>query len=184
MITLLSTDSRIDEIYRTGKGQTWYLFANAVASFSSYNRYYGISTGALEIIVERKIDLGKPVSRRSLFDIRDSNGEKILTYEHLCPATYMIEILLSSVKSIIEEYRGKDSNELENKIRLCIKERMIKYGMVAVITKKEDSQLNGFLKYKLRTNQARPIDQMKERYKEAGIELASKYITVYGKMYR
>jgi hypothetical protein len=183
IITLLVTDSRIEEIKGPGKGQTWYLFANAVASYSSYNRYYGVSTEALSIIIENKINPEKPVSRRRLFDIRGISGRKLLTFEHLCPATYLIEILLSSIKKIKDENINEYDEILDEKIHDCIRKLLSDYGLVAVISKNEDNELKGHLKYKLRTTQEKPLDQMKERYQEAGIELES-YITVYGKMYR
>lgn len=39
LITAFVQDGNIEKIRTSGKGQFWYLFANAVASFSNYNKY-------------------------------------------------------------------------------------------------------------------------------------------------
>jgi hypothetical protein len=36
----ITIDRNIRKIQDTGKGQVWYLFANAVASYASYNPFY------------------------------------------------------------------------------------------------------------------------------------------------
>lgn len=64
-------DSNLKELNQYGKkGQVLYLFANAVASYSSYNHYYLISTEALSVLKKNDIDVSSPVTRSKIFHIR------------------------------------------------------------------------------------------------------------------
>jgi len=178
IITKFLEDENLEKIESGGKGQVWYLFANAVASYSSYNRYYWISKGAMEVLVKKGIDTSSPVTRSKIFQIRDGDGKKVLTFEHMCPATQLIKFLIDEKNEPI--YKNPKKNLFER-----VKEIMENYGLVAIITKKEDNKLIGKWKSEVDVkHDSTPIKQMRYRYKQANITLEEKIIPVYGKMYR
>lgn len=174
-------DSNLKELNQYGKrGQVLYLFANAVASYSSYNHYYFISNEALSVVKNNGIDVSSPVTRSKIFNIRH-NKNKLLTFEHMCPSTQLIKLLIK-LREDHEIEKNKSSNlTLEEKIL----EKFYDYGLVSIITKDEDEELN---RQKLRTHISFDYEtstfNMLDRYKKADIELSKTLIPVYGKMYR
>jgi|SaaInl1SG_22_DNA_1037389.scaffolds.fasta_scaffold00471_4 hypothetical protein len=183
IITAFLSDENLDAISSTGKGQVWYLFANAVASYCSYNRYYWISKGAMQVLDERDIDTSDPVSRSKIFQIRNG-GKKVLTFEHMCPATQLIKFLLIEKQNICKNHNKFSSSSFEFLFERKIKEILESYGLVAIITKEEDKNLCGYLKTELDTSLSYPLDQMLDRYEKAKIILEKTIIPVFGKMYR
>tara|TARA_B110000211_G_scaffold151618_1_gene172453 strand:+ start:2124 stop:2867 length:744 start_codon:yes stop_codon:yes gene_type:complete len=175
IITAFLEDENLEKIKLEGKGQVWYLFANAVASYSSYNRYYWISKGAMEVLEANKINTSSPVTRSKIFQIRDADGKKILTFEHMCPATQLIEFLLSE--------KQKDKKVTLKRVKTIMED----YGLVAIITKKEDKKLSGTWKSTVNVETIKtPLKRMLNRYdnEKLKIDLEKKLIPVYGKMYR
>lgn len=180
----ITLDSNIRKIQEGGKGQVMYLFANAVASYASYNPYYWVSENASELLQEFDIDYSKPITRNKIFQIRNEERKKIFLFEHLCPATHLIELIFVRTQIILENLNK--SNELEIKLQVAqeIIKLFLNYGIVAVITKEEDSKLKNMLRTRLDYSISNPMDQMLARYESAGISLCQKLIPVFGKMYR
>ena len=175
IITKFLEDENLEKIESGGKGQVWYLFANAVASYSSYNRYYWISKGAMEVLEANKINTSSPVTRSKIFQIRDADRKKILTFEHMCPVTQLIEFLLSE--------KQKDKKVTLKRVKTIMED----YGLVAIITKKEDKKLSGTWKSTVNVESSKtPLKRMLNRYdnEKLKIDLEKKLIPVYGKMYR
>tara|TARA_B100002019_G_scaffold34529_1_gene28604 strand:- start:796 stop:1362 length:567 start_codon:yes stop_codon:yes gene_type:complete len=173
-------DSNLKELNQYGKrGQVLYLFANAVASYSSYNHYYLISTEALSVLKNNDIDVSSPVTRSKIFNIRQ-NRKKLLTFEHMCPSTQLIKLLIK-LRENHESRKNKSSNlSLDDKIL----EKFYEYGLVCIITKDEDMRLKGKLRTDLSFRSKISTFNMLDRYEKANIELAETLIPVYGKMYR
>ena len=173
-------DSNLKELNQYGKrGQVLYLFANAVASYSSYNHYYLISTEALSVLKNNDIDVSSPVTRSKIFNIRQ-NRKKLLTFEHMCPSTQLIKLLIE-LRENHESRKNKSSNlSLDDKIL----EKFYEYGLVCIITKDEDMRLKGKLRTDLSFRSKISTFNMLDRYEKANIELAETLIPVYGKMYR
>ena len=173
-------DSNLKELNQYGKrGQVLYLFANAVASYSSYNHYYLISTEALSVLKNNDIDVSSPVTRSKIFNIRH-NRKKLLTFEHMCPSTQLIKLLIK-----LRENHESGENYLSNlSLDEKILEKFYEYGLVCIITKDEDVRLKGKLKTELSFSSKTSTFNMLDRYKQANIELVKTLIPVYGKMYR
>jgi len=184
IIQTILEDENLPEIRKSGKGQVWYLLGNAVASYSSYNPYYWISTSALIVLNEYGIDVNRPVSRSKIFQIRKKDRKKILTFEHMCPSSQLIDLLIEKVGSISVNINQGSYLSKEDQILKAIKLFFKEYGLVAIITKDEDSKLVGDLRTKLDTNIAISLDRMLNRYNKSGITLADDLIPVFGKMYR
>lgn len=184
IILAITLDVNINRIQEGGKGQVWYLFANAVASFASYNPYYWVSEQASEQLKRRNIDDSIPISRSKIFQVRNEERKKIFLFEHLCPATHLIKLILARTQKIREE--ANTSNNFEVKIQIAseIKKLFQDYGIVAVITKEEDAKLKSTLRTRLDSSISNPMEQMLTRYKTADISLCEKMIPVFGKMYR
>ncbi len=183
LITFFVQDENIDKIKSTGKGQFWYLFANAVASFSNYNNMYWVSSKALEILHNHEINGVSPVTRNKIFQIRHQ-GKKLLVFEHMCPATQLIKLILKQ-KDLIKNTHNKWSRlTLDTSIKIMVQELLHDYGLVAIVTKEEDQNLRGELRNELDLTKEDSLNQMLNRYQAAGIFLEKKLIPVYGKMYR
>jgi hypothetical protein len=103
IILSITLDRNIKKIQASGKGQVWYLFANAVASYASYNPFYWVSKNASEHLEKLQVDISIPISRSKIFQIRTLERKKIFLFEHLCPATYLIELILDRT----QEFRCK-----------------------------------------------------------------------------
>lgn len=176
-------DSNLKELNQYGKrGQVLYLFANAVASYSSYNHYYLISTKALSVLKNNDIDVSSPVTRSKIFNIRAElpDRKKLLTFEHMCPSTQLIKLLIE-LRENHESRKNKSSNlSLDDKVL----EKFYEYGLVCIITKDEDMNLTGKLRTDLSFSSKTSTFNMLDRYEKAKIELAETLIPVYGKMYR
>lgn len=183
LILTVVQDENINEIRSSGKGQVWYLFANAVASYSSYNNFYWISQGASKVLVDYDIDSSKPVTRNRIFQIRRER-KKLLVFEHMCPATQLIYLILEKKRFIQEEYSQYSQCSINELIDKMIKKLLREYGLVAIVTKEEDNKLSGSLRNKLDLSKHGSLPQMMNRYDSAGIGLENKLIPVYGKMYR
>lgn len=183
LITFFVQDENIDKIKSTGKGQFWYLFANAVASFSNYNNMYWVSSEALETLHSHGINGTSPVTRNKIFQIRDQ-GKKLLIFEHMCPATQLIKLILKQ-KDLIKNTHNKWSRlTLDNSIKIMVQELLHDYGLVAIVTKEEDQKLRGELRNELDLSWPEALSQMMHRYSSAGIRLEQHLVPVYGKMYR
>jgi len=183
LITFFVQDENIDKIKSTGKGQFWYLFANAVASFSNYNNMYWVSSEALETLHSHGINGTSPVTRNKIFQIRDQ-GKKLLIFEHMCPATQLIKLILQQ-KDLIKNAHNKWSRlTLDNSIKIMVQKLLHDYGLVAIVTKEEDQKLRGELRNELDLTQPKALSQMIHRYDSAGIKLVKELMPVYGKMYR
>ena len=176
IILNILNDQNLDKINQHGnKGQVWYLFANAVASYSNYNNYYFVSESALKVIKEQKINTNIPISRSKLFQIRE-NKKKLLTFEHMCPATQLIEYMIK-----LKNSRTKWSYK---SLEIEIKDLLMEYGIVAILTKIEDKNIPSNLTKKLNNIKMKSSEKMLDRYNQADIVLEKTLITVYGKMYR
>lgn len=183
LISAFVQEPNVDAILESGKGQFWYLFANAVASYSNYNNYYWVSKGGWEILINNGIDDSIPVTRNKIFQIRHER-KKLLVFEHLCPATQLISLMLSAKEKINRDNNKWSSNSISDAINSMIRTHLHNYGLVAIITKEEDLQLTGDLRDKIDTKLNSPLEQMMSRYNAVGIDLEKKLIPVYGKMYR
>ena len=186
LLRLLSSmvlDDNIDEIKATGKGQIWYLFANATASISSYNRFYWVSKKASSVLKDHGIDGTVPVSRSKIFQIR-KGGKKMLVFEHMCPATQLIQLMMQKRDEIRRDHGQYSQLSFSKSMERMIKSLIHDYGVVAIVTKKEDDQLRGKLRSHLDLSNDGALSQMLKRYESAGVELEQKLIPVYGKMYR
>ena len=173
-------DSNLKELNQYGKkGQVLYLFANAVASYSSYNHYYLISAEALSVLKNNDIDVSSPVTRFEIFNIRH-NRKKLLTYEHMCPSTQLIKLLIKLRENHVSGENKSSSLSFDEKIL----EKFYEYGLVCIITKDEDMRLKGKLRTDLSFSTKTSTFNMLDRYEKANIELAETLIPVYGKMYR
>lgn len=180
----ITLDSNIRKIQKSGKGQVWYLFANAVASYASYNPFYWVSEKAAELLNTLNIEDSSPISRSRIFQIRTPERKKILLFEHLCPATHLIELILLRTQQVIDTSRNSNPSEVYRQVELAVKHLFLSYGIVAIITKEEDANLKNTLRTRLDTTISNPMDQMLARYEVAGISLCEKLIPVFGKMYR
>jgi hypothetical protein len=176
ILTVLE-DPNLDKINHNGKkGQVWYLFGNAVASYSSHNPFYLISESASKILDEEGIVIDKPISRSKIYNLKNNN-KKILTFEHMCPSAQLIEYLISSK----ENYTQKENKNL----KLRVKKLMEDYGLVSVITQDENKIINDKkLRSSLLDDYKDPLLKMINRYEKCNIKLHEKLIPVYGKMYR
>ena len=184
IIVGITLDSNIKRIQDTGKGQVWYLFANAVASYASYNPFYWVSENASEHLEKLQIDVSIPISRSKIFQIRTPDRKKIFLFEHLCPATYLIELILDRTQEFRDDSSKLDKLEVKAQVVSEIKKLFQDYGIVAVITKEEDAKLKSTLRTRLDSSISTPMEQMRARYETAGISLCEKLIPVFGKMYR
>lgn len=154
--------------------QVYYLITNAIASWSNYNPLYFLSRSAEKIIEQKKINVTKPVSRHSLFQIRDDSKRKLLVFEHAVPVT----VQLALIKYAYENNKYSFLGRLTEILHLC--------GAVCVITKIEDNKLK---KLKLNNSMGEVIKDVNSisvwsRYEKAGINVTSNLLEVYGKMYR
>jgi hypothetical protein len=184
IILAITLDNNIKKIQESGKGQVWYLFANAVASYASYNPYYWISEQASEHFQKLNIEDSIPISRSKIFQIRNEERKKIFLFEHLCPATHLIELILARTQGLRDDLSKLDNSEMKIQIVSEIKKLFQDYGIVAVITKEEDAKLKSTLRTRLDSSISNPMEQMRDRYKTADISLCEKMIPVFGKMYR
>ncbi len=184
IILAITLDNNIKKIQESGKGQVWYLFANAVASYASYNPYYWISEQASEQLQKLNIEDSIPISRSKIFQIRNEDRKKIFLFEHLCPATHLIELILARTEELRDDLAKSDNSEVKFLIVSEIKRLFQDYGIVAIITKEEDAKLKSTLRTRLDSTISNPMEQMRDRYKTAGISLCEKMIPVFGKMYR
>ncbi|WP_306551934.1 hypothetical protein [Daejeonella sp.] len=181
----ITLDSNIRNIQKSGKGQVWYLYANAVASYASYNPFYWVSESASDLLNFFDIDDSTLISRNKIFQIRTPERKKILLFEHLCPATHLIELILARTQEFRDNFSKLDKSEVNARVELEIKKLFLDYGIVAVITKEEDAKIKNTLRSRLDTSISnKPMDQMLARYKTADITLCEKLIPVFGKMYR
>jgi hypothetical protein len=183
LISAFVQDENIDKILTTGKGQFWYLFANAVASFSNYNYYYWTSKEALRVLEQNGIEGLDPVSRSKIFQIR-KDGKKLLVFEHMCPATQLIRLILEQKEFILKNHNKWSKLSLNDSIKRMIEKLLHDYGLVAIVTKEEDQNLRGDWRNKLDFSSPGAMSQMMHRYESVGIKLEKKLIPVYGKMYR
>ncbi len=184
IILAITLDVNINRIQESGKGQVWYLFANAVASYASYNPYYWVSEQASEQLKQRNIEDSIPISRFKIFQVRNKERKKIFLFEHLCPATHLIELILARTQGLRDDLSKLNNSEVKIQIVSEIKKLFQDYGIVAVITKEEDAKLKSTLRTRLDSSISNPMEQMRARYKTAGISLCEKLIPVFGKMYR
>ena len=99
----------------------------------------------------------------------------------MCPSTQLIKLLIKHREDHKIEKNKSSNLSLEEKIL----EKFYDYGLVSIITKDEDEELN---RQKLRTHisfdNKTSTFNMLDRYKKADIELSKTLIPVYGKMYR
>ena len=184
IILAITLDNNIKKIQESGKGQVWYLFANAVASYASYNPYYWVSEQASEYLKYLNVEDSTPVSRSKIFQIRTPERKKIFLFEHLCPATHLIELILARTQGLRDDLSKLDNSEMKIQVASEIKKLFQDYGIVAVITKEEDAKLKSTLRTRLDSSISNPMEQMRARYDSAGISLCEKLIPVFGKMYR
>jgi hypothetical protein len=184
IILSITLDRNIKKIQASGKGQVWYLFANAVASYASYNPFYWVSKNASEHLEKLQVDISIPISRSKIFQIRTLERKKIFLFEHLCPATYLIELILDRTQEFRDDSSKLDKPEVKAQVVSEIKKLFQDYGIVAVITKEEDAKLKSTLRTRLDSSISNPMEQMRARYETAGISLCEKLIPVFGKMYR
>jgi len=184
IILSITLDRNIKKIQASGKGQVWYLFANAVASYASYNPFYWVSEQASEQLKYLNVEDSTPVSRSKIFQIRTPERKKIFLFEHLCPATHLIELILARTQGLRDDLSKLDNSEVKAQVASEIKKLFQDYGIVAVITKEEDAKLKSTLRTRLDSSISNPMEQMRARYDSAGISLCEKLIPVFGKMYR
>jgi hypothetical protein len=184
IILAITLDVNIKQIQESGKGQVWYLFANAVASYASYNPYYWVSEQASEQLKQQNIEDSIPISRNKIFQVRNKERKKIFLFEHLCPATHLIELILARTQGLRDNLSKLDNSEVKDQVASEIKKLFQDYGIVAVITKEEDAKLKSTLRTRLDSSNSNPMKQMRSRYDSAGISLCEKLIPVFGKMYR
>ena len=173
----------LDKIRKTGKGQIWYLLANAIASYCSYNRYYWLSMDAKRILMMNSFNLNFAHSRNSIFQLR-KDGKKLLTFEHMCPATELIDILCQKVKSLEANHNKWSRNNYLESLSICISETIREYSLVCIISKSDNDNLNKEYRSKLPESDDSPLVRMLSRYNYAEIELEQSLVQVYGKMYR
>lgn len=170
------SDNNLEILNQRGKkGQVWYLFANAVASYCSYNQYYFVTQDALEIL-NKNININKPTSRSKIFNIRN-NGKKMLTFEHMCPATQLIDYM---IEAKINFNKGFSKIQFESQVLSLLKS----YGTVSIITQEENKRLKGELRNRLNSNIPSSTERLLERYEKANIKITDNLIPVFGKMYR
>lgn len=144
---------------------------------------YWVSSKALEILHNHEINGVSPVTRNKIFQIRHQ-GKKLLVFEHMCPATQLIKLILKQ-KDLIKNTHNKWSRlTLDTSIKIMVQELLHDYGLVAIVTKEEDQNLRGELRNELDLTKEDSLNQMLNRYQAAGIFLEKKLIPVYGKMYR
>ena len=176
ILTVLE-DSNLDKINQHGKkGQVWYLFGNAIASYSSHNPFYLISESASKILTKEGIVIDKPISRSKIYNLKNNN-KKVLTFEHMCPSSQLIKYLIS----LKENYTQKQNINF----KLKVMELMKNYGLVSVITQEENNIINDKkLRSSLLDDYNDPLLKMINRYEKCNIKLHEKLIPVYGKMYR
>ena len=145
---------------RNLKGNSGYLLNNMIAKYTLYNDEYYISERALEKLNSDNIDLDKRYSRISFY-----GSKKPYIYEHAIPAKVIRDLLLKC-----------KSNE--------VKSIFDKAGIVALILKEEDKELNNCdLKSKM-PDGWEIGDDPKLRYKKAGIDISEKKLKVQGAIYR
>jgi len=94
----------------------------------------------------------------------------------MCPATQLIEYMIK-----LKNNRTKWSNK---SLEIEIKNLLMEYGLVAILTKIEDKNIPSNLTKKLNNIKMKSSEKMLDRYNQADIVLEKTLITVYGKMYR
>ena len=174
ILTILE-DPNLDKINQKGKkGQVWYLFGNAVASYSLHNPFYLMSESVSKILDKEGIVPDKPIRRSKIYHLKNNN-KKLLTFEHMCPSAQLIKELIS-----LKENYTQDKN-----LKLKVKELMENYGLVSVITQDENNIINGNkLMSRLLDDYKDPLLKMINRYEKCNIKLHEELIPVYGKVYR
>lgn len=175
IILAVLEDPNLDKINQKGKkGQVWYLFGNAVASYSSHNPFYLISESASKILDKEGIVPDKPIRRSKIYHLKNNN-KKLLTFEHMCPSAQLIKELIS-----LKENYTQNKN-----LKLKVKELMENYGLVSVITQDENKIINdNKLRSSLLDDYKDPLLKMINRYEKCNIKLHEELIPVYGKVYR
>ena len=94
----------------------------------------------------------------------------------MCPATQLIEYMIK-----LKNNRTKWSYK---SLEIEIKNLLMEYGLVAILTKIEDKNIPSNLTKKLNNIKMKSSEKMLDRYNQADIVLEKTLITVYGKMYR
>lgn len=153
-------------------GQVYYLLNNALASWSGYNHIYFMSKRAEEIIKRNISNPYSPLSRNKIFNLRNSERKKLLTFEHVIPVSFQ--------RTLLSELRQKNNfNEY------ALHDFLAKYGAVCVITQEENNKLR---EEKLNTSMGDEFQLEKSslwnRYEQSQIEISNNYLSVFGKMYR
>lgn len=186
LICNLLLDSELDLLFKSGKGQVGYLLANAVASYGNYHSFYWISEEALNLLIDLDFDLKNPISRNKIFQIRDieNSNKKKLTFEHMCPATQLIDYLKAGIENLKENHNKWSHLNFQDAAIHLVQSILNEYSVVTIITKEEDKRLFNIMKSNLDNSINSSLERILHRYEQGKISIAPCLIEVYGKMYR
>jgi hypothetical protein len=170
LISFLVFNSEIWDLKTNG--QIYYILNNAIASWSGYNHLFFTSNSAQQIL-EDELGNCEVYSRSSIFNIRDENSKKILTFEHVVPVSIQREFIRQEIKN----GHLKNINDLNTVLST--------FGAITIITQEENKKLRDL---KLNTSMGENIelthDSLWQRYRTAEIQVSDELIPVRGKMYR
>ena len=184
IICSIISNPKLDAVISSGKGQVFYLLGNAVASYSLYNTAYLLSKEAQNEISKAGINISELNTRNKYFDLRDENNKKILTFEHMCPSSNLIQMMIERARDLTSKNNKWSQHDLSTAIRLAMSSLLGDYGLVAILTKEEDKKLKGHLRTKINMEIQGPLNQMLDRYNSVSIELLNLVVPVYGSMKR
>ncbi|MDA8581926.1 hypothetical protein N9K95_03635 [Schleiferiaceae bacterium] len=184
IICSIISNPKLKSVISSGKGQVFYLLGNAVASYSLYNTAYLLSKEAQSEISNAGIKISELKTRNKYFNLRDENNKKILTFEHMCPSSILIQMMIERARDITVNNNKWSQHDLSTAIRLAMISLLENYGLVAILTKKEDKKLKGPLRTKINLDIQGPLNQMLDRYNSVSIELLNLVVPVHGSMKR
>lgn len=153
------------------KGQMGYLNGNQTASYPNTQSYYLITKGAKKFLTDIGYDLSKPLTRNSLHSIRDENGKKILTYEHMIPS----KVITDKFREMYEDTGNITIKEVQNILDMC---------KVTIMLQTENTLINQ-AGYKSQMPKNCNIEKNPEiRYEMSGVELSNTNVRMYGAIKR
>ena len=148
--------------YNIKSGQPHYLLKNMIRSYTSYDTEYLITKETKKVLENLGYDFNKFQRRSNIHKLKDDNGNRLLTFEHMIPAIVLQNILLNSPEDIDSFKKVLDKNR------------------VTIMLKTQDKLLTeAGLRSKLPIDD---LDMAEERYKVCNIELSDVVVKTYGDM--
>ncbi len=162
MVESLLNMCRLIKKYNIKRGQLYWLIKNMIRSYTNYDTKYLITKKTKKELDNRGYDFNEFQRRSNIHRLKDDNGNRLLTFEHMIPVNVLQDILLDSPEDIDSFKKVLDKNR------------------VTIMLKTEDKLLTeAGLRSKLVDDN---LDMADERYKVCNIELSDVVVKTYGDM--